>query len=182
MTLALSACGSGDSGGGLPTTDDVAIPEQCELDGDVAVAELGFRDVNGDRIELSEGETRAIKVWARLEAAAPAGGASVICFVVRDVQVPFSPIIATGFTAIPAGQTEPNFAVEGFSVTCQDGKVAGVSTLTGPFGGDAADASTNERSTRIFIQHTEELRTLLGTETVVGLQGVKSDRIRVVCD
>ena len=181
LFLTLTACGSGDGGGGLPTTDDVEIPEQCQLDENISVAELSFRDV-GDRIELSEGETRPVKVWAKLESAAPPGAVTVICFVVRDVQVGFSPILANGFTAIQAGRTEPTIAVEGFSVTCRDGKVAGISTLTAPFGGDGADASSNERSTQIFLQHTGELRTFLNTETVTGLQGVRSDRIRVVCD
>jgi hypothetical protein len=177
--LPVFTCGGGRSGGGLPTTDDVIIPEQCVLDEDIEVTELSFRGVDSGLIELDEGEERNIRVWAELDE--PSSGPSVVCFVVRDVQVGPAPPIASGFTIVRAGQRVPNQAIEAFAVACENGEIVGRSTLSASLGGDEVDASTNERSTRIFIQHTEDVRTFLGTDVVTGLQGERSERIRVRC-
>lgn len=182
LIATFSGCSGSNPSGGLPTTGDFAIPEQCEVREGVEVVELGFSGVDSGRIELDEGETRRIAVTARLANPAPTPGLTTLCFVVRDVQAPVAPVIAAGFTPVLAGETEPNRPFEAFAVTCEDGEVVGESISLHSDDADDIDDSTNERRTNIYIQYTGDLQTFLGSDVVTGIDGVKSERIRVVCN
>ena len=168
---ALGCGGRGNQPNGAPE-----VPEECALPDGVEVTALALDESEGGTLPAT-GE-RQFSVSVTITRTAAAAEAFVpVCFVVRDRDAVASLPVAAGFVGLLAGETEVRRETM-FRLFCN-----GANEVEGrgmPVrGADALDRSSGERSTRVFVQHAEDVR-LIGDQ-VVGLRGTKSPAIQVEC-
>ena len=175
--LVLSACGdrSGNSGEGpsvgpinLPDELATTLPENCESRPGFAINSITIND-NGP-IDLDEGEVHTLNVT--VQSSPPNDGFQTGCLIIRDVGIIPNPIGAGVALVADNG----NQVVSDLKITCENGEVKGAGS--GILGGDL-NRSSGERRTRIYVQHARDERQI--GDATIGVQGVKSNRIRVRC-
>lgn len=160
---------------GCATTGD-GLAEECSLPTGVTVASITLDEDQAGDLPAS-GET-GFRVTVELSQAIPEGTLGIICYAVRDSEIIRGMPLAVGFVGMTSADGTRATRENSFNMTCDDGEVAG-RAATSAMGMDDFDRSSGERSTRIFAQHLEGLRTFAGN--VIGMTGETSNRIRLTC-
>ena len=156
------------------TTED--LPDEITLPDGIEVLSLELdEDEAGD---LPASGTRGFSVTVTLNRAIPSGEFGIIAFAVRDVELVSGLPLCVGFVGMTNGDGTSVTRANVFNLVCDDGDVAG-RAISSVFGMDDWDRSSGERNTRIYVQHVAGIRTFLGA--TIGIDGVKSNRIRVEC-
>ena len=165
LALSFSACNS--SSDSLP--DEISMPDGIEV---VSLTLNGGKD-----IDIGSGKT-GISVTVTLNKAVPEGEWAIIAYAVRDKElIPGAPL-CVGFVGMTNSDGTSATRDNSFYLVCDDGKVAG-RAVSSVYGMDDWDRSSGERSTKIYIQHVEGIKTFLGA--TIGITGVKSDKINAEC-
>ncbi|QYJ06122.1 hypothetical protein [Qipengyuania flava] len=164
----------GDSGGpsigpiNLPEELATTLPENCASQPGFAVNSITIND--DGPIILNDGETHTLDV--SMDITPPDDGFQTACLLIRDAGLIPNPI-GVGVALVADNGAE---ATSDLRITCEDGEVKGAGQ--GILGGEL-NRSSGERRTRIYVQHARDERQV-GNATV-GIQGVKSNRIRIRC-
>ncbi len=160
---------------GCPASKETISDEMSLPDG-VEVVSLGLdEDQSG---ELPAGGRR-FSVKVKLNRALTTGEYAIVAFAVRDQELIAGKPLCVGWVGVGVSDgVGPVTREDRFELVCEDGKVAG-HAVTSSYGEDEWDRSSGERSTGIYVQHLEGIKTFLGMP--VGIKGVKSNRITIEC-
>lgn len=166
--------GGGNSGGpsigpiNLPEELATTLPENCASQPGFAVNSITIND--DGPIVLNDGETHTLDV--SMDITPPDDGFQTACLLIRDAGLIPNPIgVGVALVADNGAQ-----GISDLRITCDDGEVKGAGQ--GVLGGEL-NRSSGERRTGIYVQHARDERQV-GNATV-GIQGVKSNRIRIRC-
>jgi hypothetical protein len=131
--------------------------------------------------ELPSSGKQGFTVTVTLNKALPSHTAAVVPFMVRDKELIQGAPLAISFVPVAVGSSTATYK-NAFYMECDDGEVAGRTGFPGDLfkNLEKYDRSSGERSTKIFVQYGEELRTIFGITTGVA-HAVESNRIRVSC-
>ena len=162
--------GDGPSIGPINLPEELAttLPENCASQPGFAVNSITIND--DGPIILNDGEVHTLDVT--LAVTPPSDGLQTACLLIRDVGVIPNPIGA-GVALVADNGAQ---GVSALRITCEDGEVKGAGQ--GILGGEL-NRSSGERRTRIYVQHARDERQV--GDATVGVQGVKSNRIRIRC-
>lgn len=169
ILLLLSAC----------TTTQEGVPEECLLPEGVKVVSLALDESQAGELPAT-GEAR-FSVTVELNRALTEQEFATVCFAVRESQIGGAKPLTMGLINLTAGSmTTDRTATRDniFMLICENGNIAG-RALAVTSDMSARDRNSAERSTKIFVQHLEGIRTFAGIQ--IGIKGVKSNKIRVSC-
>lgn len=159
----------------IPKADDVeaALPSECSMPDGVEVVSMSLNesqagDING---------TRDYDVTVELNRRLNSGELAIICYAVRDKQINPNNVIAAGFVGVTSADSNVVTREDSFSLKCNnDNDVEGAQTISFL---ESMNDTSNERSTKIYVQNIEGVRSFLNIPT--GIKGEKSNKIRVEC-
>ncbi len=170
--LFLSGCKvSEETSGGdsLPTGFEFNLPDDIEV---VSI------ELNSDKdVDLGSDEV-GLSVTITLSESVPEDIGYIIPFVVRDVELIGGKPLCAGFIGMTSADGIDASRDNIFELVCDDGEVAG-RAISSSYGMDDYDDSSGERSTSIYVQHLEGIKSFLGL--TVGVKGVKSNKIKATC-
>ncbi len=151
--------------------------DECELPVGLEVVSMSLDEDEAG--ELPATGEHGFSVTVELNRAITSDESPVlICYAVRDSELIGGLPLAVGFVGVSTADDETITRAESFNMTCDGGDVAG-RAVTSLYDMDDWDRSSGERSTRIYVQHLNGLRTFLGL--TVGISGESSNRIRIEC-
>jgi len=157
-------------------TSSETLPDEITLPDGIEVVSLELDEDEAG--ELPASGTRGFSVRVTLNRAIPSGEIGIIAFAVRDADLITGAPICVGFVGMTNSDGTSVTREDVFNLVCDGGDVAG-RAISSAFDMDDWDRSSNERSTRIFVQHVAGIRTFLGA--TIGIDGVRSNRIQVEC-
>jgi len=169
ILLLLSAC----------TITQNGVPDDCSIPEGVEVVSLTLDESQAGELPAT-GEAR-FSVNVELNRALTDQEIATVCFAVRESQIGGAKPLTMGLIILTAGSmTSDRTATRDnvFMLICKNGNIAG-RALAIRSDMSARDRNSGERSTKIFVQHLEGIRTFAGIE--IGIKGVKSNKIRVSC-
>ncbi len=160
----------------IPKADDVenSLPSECSIPDGVEVVSMSLNEnQEGDINNSPKGYDVTVELNRRLNS----GELAIICYAVRDKQINPDNVIAAGFVGVTSADGNIITREDSFLLKCnEDNDVEGAQTIS--FLEDMNDTS-NERSTKIYVQNIEGIRSFLNIPT--GIKGAKSNKIRVRC-
>ncbi len=183
LAVALVACRSGGpvpappTIPGVPNADDIEsqLPTECSLPPGVVVTNVALNESQAGNLAGQTG----YDVTMTLNRALRPGETAIACYVVRDRDVVLK-VIAGGFVGFLPGQGRTVTREDSFLLNC-DGRRDVVGAQPSPY--DSLNASSNERSTNISVQHVVGISSLdVGVVNLpTGINGPRSSEMRVTC-
>jgi len=164
--LLLSAC----------TITQEGVPEECSLPEGVKVVSLALDESQAGELPAT-GEA-GFSITVELNRALTDQELATVCFAVREAQLGGAKPLAMGLILLTSADGLTTTRDNIFRLTCDNGNVAG-RAISDLYDMNDRDRNSGERSTKIFVQHLEGIRTFAGIE--IGIKGVKSNKIRVSC-
>ena len=161
---------------GCGTTPSDEVPDEFELPAGVEVVSIELDE--DDEGDLPSSGRKGFSVTVTLSGSLPSGSAVIIPYIVRDVELIGGRALCAGFVGMSAADGVSATRTDSFFMECVDGEVVGRAS-SDLWDMDELDDSSGEGSTRIYAQHYVGLKTFLGWTT--GVEGVKSNKIRVSC-
>ncbi len=158
----------------IPNTDEIELPSECSIPDGVEVVSMSLNESQAGDINNSP---KGYDVTVELNRELEDGELAIICYAVRDKQINPNNIIAAGFVGVTSADSNVITREDSFLLKCNsDNDVEGAQTIS--FLEDMNNTS-KERSTKIYVQNIEGIRSFLNIPT--GIKGEKSNKIRVKC-